>query len=142
MRIFSRALTAAVLAAGCLASAASVAQAGTATKAGPVPKAPSGWRTVFSDSFQGRAGAPPSRANWFYDIGTNYGTGEIERTTHSTRNVYLDGRGHLVLRALGHGGSWTSARIETTRDDFTAPPGGELKLTASIASPAQPSLKS
>ncbi len=135
MRIFTRTLTAAVLAAGCLASAASAAQAGTTTQAGPVPKAPSGWRTVFSDSFQGRTGMPPSRANWFYDIGTNYGTGEIERTTHSTRNVYLDGRGHLVLRALGHGGSWTSARIETTRDDFAAPPGGELKLTASIEQP-------
>jgi beta-glucanase (GH16 family) len=133
MRIFQRTLTAAVLAAamtsGCLATVGSAAQAGTA------PKAPSGWRTVFTDNFAGRAGAPPSRGNWFYDIGTNYGTGEIEQTTNSTRNVFLDGHGHLVLRALRQGGKWTSARIETTRDDFTAPPGGELRMTASIEQP-------
>jgi beta-glucanase (GH16 family) len=132
MRIFPRTLTATVLAAGCLAGVASVA---SVAHAGTAPKAPAGWRTVFSDNFSGRAGAPPSRSNWFYDIGTGYGTGEIEHTTSSTRNVYLDGHGHLVLRALRDGTGWTSARIETTRDDFVAPPGGELRMTASIEQP-------
>jgi beta-glucanase (GH16 family) len=100
-----------------------------------VPPAPAGWATVFTDGFAGPAGSAPSDANWFYDIGTGYGTGEIEHTTSSTRNVYLDGRGHLVLKATRADGSWTSARIESARDDFQAPPGGELELTASIEQP-------
>ena len=43
--------------------------------------------------------------NWFYDIGTGYGTGETEQTTNSTSNVYLDGNGHLVLKATDNGGT-------------------------------------
>ena len=62
-----------------------------------MPPAPAGWATVFKDGFAGPAGSAPSAANWFYDIGSGYGTGEIEHTTSSTSNVYLDGRGHLVL---------------------------------------------
>ena len=100
-----------------------------------VPPAPAGWATVFEDGFAGPAGSAPAAANWFYDIGSGYGTGEIEQTTSSTRNVYLDGHGHLVLKATRAGGSWTSARIESARDDFQAPPGGELELTASIEQP-------
>jgi beta-glucanase (GH16 family) len=111
---------------------ASAAQQGTAS---PVPPAPAGWTTVFSDDFTGRAGTAPAAASWLYDIGTGYGTGETERTTRSTRNVYLDGHGHLVLTAIRGGGSWTSARIESTRDDFAAPAGGQLELTASIEQP-------
>jgi hypothetical protein len=40
-----------------------------------------------------------------------------------------------VLKATEAGGSWTSARIESARDDFQAPAGGELELTASIEQP-------
>ena len=40
-----------------------------------------------------------------------------------------------MLRATRNGGGWTSAKIETTRDDFEAPPGGELEMTASIELP-------
>ncbi len=90
---------------------------------------------MFSDNFAGAAGSAPSSANWFYDIGTGYGTGETEQTTNSTSNVYLDGNGHLVLKAIDNGGTWTSGRIESTRDDFQAPPGGELEMTASIEQP-------
>jgi len=99
------------------------------------PPPPSGWTTVFSDGFAGAAGSPPSSANWFYDIGTNYGTGEIEQTTNSTSNVYLDGQGHLDITAIDNGGTWTSGRIESTRDDFQAPAGGQLEMTASIEQP-------
>ena len=106
-----------------------------AAHAATVPPPPSGWTTVFSDDFAGAAGAPPSAANWFYDIGTGYGTGEIEQTTNSTGNVHLDGNGHLDLTATGSGTSWNSARIETTRDDFQAPAGGQLEMTASIQQP-------
>ncbi len=78
---------------------------------------------MFGDNFAGAAGSAPSAQNWFYDIGTGYGTGETEQTTNSTNNVYLDGNGHLVLKAINNGGTWTSARIESTRDDFQAPAG-------------------
>jgi beta-glucanase (GH16 family) len=104
-------------------------------QADPVPPPPSGWTTVFGDNFAGSAASPPSAANWFYDIGTGYGTGEKEQTTNSTNNVYLDGNGHLVLKAINNGGTWTSARIESTRDDFAAPPGGKMEMTASIQQP-------
>ena len=100
-----------------------------------MPPPPAGWTTVFGDNFAGAAGSAPSSANWFYDIGTGFGTGEKEHTTNSTSNVYLDGSGHLVLKAINNGGTWTSARIESTRDDFQAPPGGELEMTASIQQP-------
>lgn len=103
--------------------------------ADPVPPPPAGWTTVFGDNFAGSAGSPPSSANWFYDIGTGYGTGEKEQTTTSTANSYLDGNGHLVLKAINNGGTWTSARLESTRDDFQAPPGGKMEMTASIQQP-------
>jgi hypothetical protein len=125
----------ALLAGGLTGAAALTVAAAPAAMADPVPPAPAGWTTVFSDDFSGAAGSAPSSANWFYDIGTGYGTGEKEQTTNSTSNVYLDGNGHLVLKAINSGGTWTSGRIESSRDDFQAPPGGELEMTASIQQP-------
>jgi hypothetical protein len=133
---FRALLTSAALLAGSLTGAAAAAIAfAPAASAAAVPPAPSGWTTVFSDDFAGAAGTAPSAQNWFYDIGTGYGTGETEQTTSSTGNVYVDGSGHLVLKAVDNGGTWTSARIESTRDDFQAPAGGELEMTASIEQP-------
>jgi hypothetical protein len=124
------------LIAGCLVGVATaVTVAAPAAVAETVPPAPPGWATVFSDDFAGNAGSPPASANWFYDIGTGFGTGEKEHTTNSTQNVYLDGTGHLVLKAINSGGTWTSGRIESTRADFQAPPGGKLQMTASIRQP-------
>ncbi|MEY9928697.1 hypothetical protein ABH926_003336 [Catenulispora sp. GP43] len=133
---FRSLLAAVALIAGSLtgALAVSVASAPSAS-ADTAPPPPSGWNTVFSDDFAGPAGSAPSAANWFYDIGTGYGTGEKEQTTSSTDNVYLDGNGHLVLKALDNGGTWTSGRIESTREDFQAPAGGELEMSASIEQP-------
>ncbi|HZP54671.1 ricin-type beta-trefoil lectin domain protein, partial [Actinocrinis sp.] len=127
--------TLALIAGGLTGAAAATLAAAPAAVADPAPPPPSGWTTVFSDDFSGAAGSAPSAANWFYDIGTGYGTGEKEQTTNSTGNVYLDGNGHLVLKAIDNGGTWTSGRIESTRDDFQAPPGGELEMTASIQQP-------
>ena len=76
-----------------------------AAKADTVPPAPSGWTTVFGDNFAGSAGTAPAASNWFYDLGTGYGTGESEQTTNSTSNVYLDGSGHLVLKATDSNGT-------------------------------------
>ncbi len=129
--------TALLLAAGCMTAIviSALVVAPTVARAGTAPAPPTGWSTVFSDNFAGTAGSAPSAANWFYDIGTGYGTGEIENTTNSTSNVYLDGNGDLVLKAIDNGGTWTSGRIESTRDDFQAPAGGELEMTASIEQP-------
>ncbi len=129
-------LAALALVAGSLTAVAVTTLAGSPSAlAGTVPPAPAGWTTVFSDDFAGAAGSAPAAANWFYDIGTGYGTGEKEHTTNSTSNVYLDGNGHLILKALNSGGTWTSGRIESTRSDFQAPPGGKLEMVASVQQP-------
>ena len=73
---------------------------------------------------------------WEYDTGRgDFGNGEIETMTDSTSNIHLDGAGDLDITALGHGRSWTSGRIQTTRL-YRAPAGGELKVVASIKQPA------
>ena len=132
VRIAANAL---VLLAACLAAIAVAAVTAPQAHAGTAPPPPAGYTTVFSDNFAGPAGSAPSSANWFYDIGTGFGTGEIEHMTSSTANSYLDGNGHLVLKAINNGGTWQSARLESTRDDFAAPPGGKLEITASIEQP-------
>ena len=130
------ALSVLLLIVGCMASVVLTTVIGTqAASAGTAPPPPAGWSTVFSDNFAGPAGSAPSSANWFYDIGTGYGTGEVENTTNSTSNVYLDGNGDLDVKAIDTNGTWTSGRIESTRDDFEAPAGGELEMTASIEQP-------
>ncbi|HEU5425903.1 MAG TPA: glycoside hydrolase family 16 protein [Actinocrinis sp.] len=113
---------------------------GAASAAVPAP--PAGWTTVFSDDFNGAAGTGLNTANWLYDLGTSYpggagnwGTGEVESETNSTANVYQDGSGHLVIKPIKSGSSWTSGRVETQRTDFAAPAGGEMEITASIEQP-------
>ncbi len=131
---------------GLAASAGTVASAAPAGSVAPhtVPGPPSGWTTVFSDDFNGAAGTGLNTSNWLYDTGTAYpgggaaawGTGEVETATNSTANVYQDGSGHLVIKALRDGsGNWTSGRVETQRTDFAAPAGGELQLSASVQQP-------
>jgi beta-glucanase (GH16 family) len=106
--------------------------------AGPVPPVPAGYTQVFLDNFGGAKGSPPSELNWLYDIGTNWGNNQVEHDTNSTRNIYLDGHGDLIIQANKVNGKWTSGRIETTRDDFMAPPGGKLEMTASVEQPNVP----
>ena len=102
------------------------------------------WNQVWSDEFNGSANTGVSPSYWLYDTGTGYGcagcpggwgTGEVETMTNSTSNVYQDGSGHLVIKALNNGGTWTSGRIETTNTSFAAPAGGELAVEASIQQP-------
>jgi hypothetical protein len=123
-----------------LAAAVGTAPSASATT---VPAPPSGWTTAYSDSFSGAAGTGVD-SSWTYDTGTqyngagctaNYGTGEVEGNTSSTANVSEDGSGHLNITAVKSGSSWTSGRIETTADNFAAPAGGEMEVTASIKQP-------
>ena len=123
--------------------AATPAAAPAAPAAAPhaVPGPPAGFTTTWSDDFSGAAGTGVNGADWKYDTGpgSSFGTGEIETMTNSTSNVYQDGNGHLVLKAL-HSGSdprsgWTSGRIETQSSSFGAPPGGVVMMQSSIQQP-------
>ncbi len=120
------------------------ATAAPAANATTVPPPPSGWTTTYSDSFSGAAGSGVD-SSWTYDQGTqyngsgctgNWGTGEVERETNSTANVAEDGGGHLNITPVNSGGSWTSGRIETVADNFAAPAGGEMEVSASIKQPS------
>ncbi|GCE21751.1 hypothetical protein KDK_55510 [Dictyobacter kobayashii] len=94
------------------------------------------WTPVWSDDFNGAAGTGVNTANWLYDTGTGWGTGEIETMSNSTANVQQDGSGHLKITAIRDAsGNWTSGRIESQRADFAAPVGGELQVSASIQQP-------
>ncbi len=93
------------------------------------------WTQVWSDTFDGAAGQAVNPANWKYDPGQGiFGTGEIEKNTTSTANVHLDGQGNLYIVPLLQGTTWTSGRIQTTRQ-FAAPAGGEMMVTGSIVQP-------
>jgi beta-glucanase (GH16 family) len=126
---------------------AALVLAGVSAVAGPapaqavIPSAPAGFSLTWSDDFSGAAGTAVPSSSWKYDTGpgSSFGTGEIETMTNSTANVYSDGAGHLVLKALhtgtDPGSGWTSGRIETQAATFGAPAGGVVRMEASIQQP-------
>ncbi|WNI16456.1 discoidin domain-containing protein [Actinacidiphila sp. ITFR-21] len=132
--------TAAPKAASAKAAAAPKAQP-AAVQPNAVPAAPAGFTTTWSDDFNGAANTGLNTDTWRYDAGAGwtFGTGEIETMTDSTANVYQDGNGHLVLKALHTGtdpaANWTSGRVETQADGFGAQPGGVVRMQASIQQP-------
>ncbi len=83
---------------------------------------------VWSDEFNGAAGQAPDPAKWTFQTGNNDGWGNHEleiycaprgpnpRGCNPRRpNAFLDGAGHLVLRAERNAeGDWTSARMTTS----------------------------
>ena len=74
------------------------------------------WQLVWSDDFDGLANSPPDPAKWSYDLGNGtqgWGNSELEDYTNSTDNVFLDGTGNLVIRALNTANGFTSGRIKT-----------------------------
>ena len=139
--------TAALLAAGAVLSTPAISNA-AAPAAAPaavvapaaVPGPPAGFTTTWSDDFSGASGTGID-GNWKYDTGpgSSFGTGEIETMTNSTSNVFQDGAGHLVLKALHSGtnptSGWTSGRVETNAATFGAPAGGVVMMQASIQQP-------
>jgi hypothetical protein len=102
-----------------------------------------GYTLTWGDDFNGPANTLPSSANWIIDTGTSYpggapnwGTGEVETYTRSTKNIALDGNGHLVITALrSPSGAWTSGKIETVRQDFVAKAGGKMIIQATLNLP-------
>ena len=73
------------------------------------------WTLVWSDEFTGRARSSPDLSKWGYDLGGGgWGNHELEEYTSSIDNVFLDGRGHLAIRALrSESGKFTSGRLKT-----------------------------
>jgi beta-glucanase (GH16 family) len=86
---------------------------------------------VWSDEFDGSAGAPPSRTGWVHDVGAyGWANHELQTYTRATANASQDGRGHLAIVARRHTATgpdgrtrkYTSARL-TTRGHFSATHG-------------------
>jgi hypothetical protein len=140
--------TAGLMAPG-LTPSASATTDGTTTRAvapaavspAAVPAPPAGFTLTWADDFNGAANTGLNTDVWRYDagLGANFGTGEIETTTTSTANVYQDGAGHLVLKALHTGtdplAGWTSGRVETQADGWGAPAGGVVRIESSLQQP-------
>jgi beta-glucanase (GH16 family) len=112
-----------------------------AAAAAAIAAPPAGFTTTWSDDFTGASGTGVNTGNWKYDTGpgSSFGTGEIETMTNSTSNVFQDGNGHLVLRALHSGtdprAGWTSGRIETQAATFGADAGGVVRMESLIQQP-------
>lgn len=76
---------------------------------------------VWSDEFEGQAGHSPDPAKWRFEEFADATDTEKQCYTDSPDNVSLDGRGHLVIRALEQPGNcadgwwreYTSGRITT-----------------------------
>ena len=119
-----------------------LASGAVATARAQVPNL-KGWTLAFADDFNGAAGQLPSAKHWILDLGHGYpgggtfwGTHEIESYTRRPENIHVDGQGHLRIVALRDAaGHWTSARIETRRDDFKAPVHGMLRVQARLRMP-------
>ena len=72
----------------------------TSTATPTATATPQGWTLVWSDEFDGPAGSPPNPANWTFATGdSGWGNNELEYYTNSRNNAYLDGTGHLVIKA-------------------------------------------
>lgn len=99
--------------------------------AGPQPTTPptGGWNLVWSDEFNGSGAI--NTANWNYDLGAGgWGNGEWETYTNSTANVYQDGAGSLVIKAIKNGSTYTSGRIHTSgKRQFTY---GKIEMRAKL----------
>jgi beta-glucanase (GH16 family) len=73
------------------------------------------WALVWHDEFSGSPNSAPDRRRWIYDLGNGgWGNHELENYTSNSENAYLDGRGHLAIRAVrNESGEYTSARLKT-----------------------------
>lgn len=78
--------------------------------------------TVFSDDFDGPAGAAVDGSKWTQETGDNVNNHELQWYTQGTNNASLDGNGDLVITAKQEGGNtcwygpctYTSARLNTS----------------------------
>src|SRR5712692_10495170 len=70
------------------------------------------WELVWSDEFDGPPNTAPDSTKWGYQLGGGgWGNRELEVYTNSLDNVFLDGNGNLVIKAIkGADGVYTSGR--------------------------------
>ena len=82
------------------------------------------WNLVWSDEFNGPANSAPNPNTWAYDTGGGgWGNGELETycapfsgaapCNSGNSNIYEDGNGNLVIKAINNNGTWTSGRMNT-----------------------------
>jgi beta-glucanase (GH16 family) len=78
-------------------------------------EARSGWRLIWSDEFDGPENSAPDDSKWSYDVGGGgWGNAELETYTKDRENAFLDGKGHLIIRARrSEEGRYTSSRLKT-----------------------------
>src|ERR1035437_5604853 len=137
LRMRKLALTFVVGLAGCVVGLVGTPLQVAATVGAP----PAGFTLTWSDDFTGAANTGVNTSAWKYDTGagSTFGTGEIETMTNSTANVYQDGAGHLVMKAIHTGtnptAGWTSGRIETQAATFGAPAGGVVRMESMLQQP-------
>jgi beta-glucanase (GH16 family) len=98
-----------------VASGACGSRAATPANPSPIPSpTPTPGPLAWSDEFDGPANSPPDPSKWAYDLGGGgWGNQELETYTSSTDNVHLDGNGHLIIRVISSGSTFTSARLKT-----------------------------
>jgi beta-glucanase (GH16 family) len=90
-----------------VASSSPVVSSTVAPSAGPTS-----WNLVWSDEFDGPAGAPPDPTIWGYDLGdgteagiVGWGNNEREYYTDSPENAATDGEGYLLITVRRADGS-------------------------------------
>lgn len=72
------------------------------------------WKLFWSDEFDAPANSAPDKSKWRYDLGSGgWGNNELQEYTDSIENVFLDGDGHLVIRATYDSRGYRSGRIKT-----------------------------
>ncbi len=102
---------------GIVLLAAVLAVGAVACAGGPPPGAPDARSLlVWADEFNGPAGQLPDSARWVFDVGTDWGNGQLEFDTDRPENVSLDGNGNLAITARREsyaGSEYTSGRIRT-----------------------------
>ncbi|NOT33107.1 MAG: glycoside hydrolase family 16 protein [Candidatus Eisenbacteria bacterium] len=74
------------------------------------------WELVWQDEFDGAVGQLPDPSRWTFDVGTDWGNGQLEYDTARPENVSLDGSGNLAIIAREEpyqSRNYTSGRINT-----------------------------
>ena len=110
--------------------------------------APSQWKQIWSDEFDGPAGAPVDSSKWINDVGDGcdrhncgWGNHEKEYYSSSSSNIFTNGRGQLVivgrtapagLKCYYGDCRYTSAKI-TTRGRLVVSPAGRVEARIKLA---------